>query len=150
MILLQCLCIKSRVTKKLYEYSYLNIPTSWYSSPSHYSLFCVLRALHTSWWKHTSPSVMISVISWVWKCCLISLLLLFSFSHLVVSNSLQPHGLQHARPPCPSPSPEVCSSSCPLQNGQNVSYIFTIKCWGKIIGNRISWNRDNSNNSNSY
>ena len=27
--------------------------------------------------------------------------------------TLQPHGLQHARPPCPSPSPEVCPSSCP-------------------------------------
>ena len=36
------------------------------------------------------------------------------FSHLVVSNSLWPHGLQHARLPCPSPSPGVCSNSCPL------------------------------------
>ena len=32
---------------------------------------------------------------------------------LVVSNSLQPHGLQHARPPCPSPTPGVYSNSCP-------------------------------------
>ena len=29
-------------------------------------------------------------------------------------NSLPPHGLQHARLPCPSPSPRVCSNSCPL------------------------------------
>ena len=36
------------------------------------------------------------------------------FSHSVVSNSLQPHGLQRARLPCPSPSPRVCSNSCPL------------------------------------
>ena len=36
------------------------------------------------------------------------------FSHSVMSNSLQPHGLQHARPPCPSPTPEVYSNSCPL------------------------------------
>ena len=36
------------------------------------------------------------------------------FSYLVVSESLQPHDLQHARPLCPSPSPEVCPSSCPL------------------------------------
>ena len=28
--------------------------------------------------------------------------------------TLRPHGLQHARPPCPSPSPGACSSSCPL------------------------------------
>ena len=29
-------------------------------------------------------------------------------------NSLQPHGLQHARLPCPSVSPWICSNSCPL------------------------------------
>ena len=28
--------------------------------------------------------------------------------------ALQPHGLQHARLPCPSPTPETCSNSCPL------------------------------------
>ena len=36
------------------------------------------------------------------------------FSHSVVSNSLRPRGLQHARPPCPSPTPGVYSNSCPL------------------------------------
>ena len=36
------------------------------------------------------------------------------FSHSVVSNSLRPHELQHARPPCPSSTPGVCSNSCPL------------------------------------
>ena len=36
------------------------------------------------------------------------------FSCSVVSNSLWPHGLQHARPPCPSPTPRVYSNSCPL------------------------------------
>ena len=35
------------------------------------------------------------------------------FSHSVVSDSLQPHGLQHARLPCPSPTPGVYSNSCP-------------------------------------
>ena len=34
------------------------------------------------------------------------------FSHSVVSNSLQPHGLQHARIPCPSSTPRVCSNTC--------------------------------------
>ena len=34
-------------------------------------------------------------------------------SYPVVSNSLRPHGLQHARPPCPSPTPGACSNSCP-------------------------------------
>ena len=35
------------------------------------------------------------------------------FSRLVLSNSLRPHESQHARPPCPSPTPGVYSNSCP-------------------------------------
>ena len=35
------------------------------------------------------------------------------FSRSVVSDSLRPHELQHARPPCPSPTPRVHSKSCP-------------------------------------
>ena len=35
------------------------------------------------------------------------------FSCSVVSDSLRPHELQHARPPCPSPTPGVHSNSCP-------------------------------------
>ena len=34
-------------------------------------------------------------------------------SRSVVSDSLWPHGLQHARLPCPSPTPKACSNSCP-------------------------------------
>ena len=36
------------------------------------------------------------------------------FSCSVVSDSLWPPGLQHARPPCPSPTPRIYSNSCPL------------------------------------
>ena len=36
------------------------------------------------------------------------------FSHSAVFNSLWPHGLQHARHPCPSTTPRVYSNSCPL------------------------------------
>ena len=36
------------------------------------------------------------------------------FSHSVLSDSLRPHGLQHARPPRPSPTSGVYSNSCPL------------------------------------
>ena len=35
------------------------------------------------------------------------------FSRLIVSNCLRPHKSQHARPPCPSPTPRVYSNSCP-------------------------------------
>ena len=37
----------------------------------------------------------------------------FQFSHSVVCDSLWPHELQHARPPCPSPAPGVHQNSCP-------------------------------------
>ena len=36
------------------------------------------------------------------------------FSHLVVSDSLWPQGLQHTRLPCPPPTPGACSNLCPL------------------------------------
>ena len=35
------------------------------------------------------------------------------FSHSVMSDSLQPHGLQHTRLSCPSPTPRACSNLCP-------------------------------------
>ena len=38
----------------------------------------------------------------------------FQFSCSVVSDSLQPHEPQHARPPCPSPTPRVHPNPCPL------------------------------------
>ena len=43
--------------------------------------------------------------SWEWSV---------QFSHSVMSDSLWPHGLQHARPPCPSPDRRVYSNWCPL------------------------------------
>src|SRR5574340_662962 len=38
------------------------------------------------------------------------------FSHSAVSDSLQPHGLQHTRLPCPSPTPRACSNSCSIES----------------------------------
>ena len=58
--------------------------------------------------------------SFSWLLCSLKFLQCFllsgsvRFSHSVVSDSLRPHGLQHARPPCPSPTPGVYSNSCPL------------------------------------
>ena len=51
---------------------------------------CVPLHHFPQWWRH-APSV--------------------QFSRSVVSDSLRPHGLQHARPPCPSPTPRVYSNS---------------------------------------
>ena len=41
-------------------------------------------------------------------------ILYITISSVVMSNSLQPHGLQHAKPPCPSSTAGVYSNSCPL------------------------------------
>ena len=49
--------------------------------------------------------------SFSWMMCLFSSV---QFSRSVVSDSFQPHEPQHARPPCPSPTPGVYPNSCPL------------------------------------
>ena len=66
---------------------------------------------------------------WLSPISLIPLLLLFS--HPAVSDSLQPHGLQHTRPPCPLPSPGVCPSSrslhwwcCPTISSSDALFSF--------------------------
>ena len=61
------------------------------------SLISILSFLH--WEKIATSSVQFSSVH---------------FSRSVVSDSLQPHELQHARPPCPSAAPGVYSNSCPL------------------------------------
>ena len=47
-------------------------------------------------------------------CMVVSKEASVQFSRSVTSDSLRPHGLQHARPPCPSPTPGVYPNSCPL------------------------------------
>ena len=49
-----------------------------------------------------------------WDATLQYIPLLLLFSHLVMSDFLQPHGLKYTRLPYPSLSPRVCSNSCPL------------------------------------
>ena len=43
--------------------------------------------------------------------CPSSVVPVYQFSYSVMSDSLRPHGLQHARLPCPSPTPGACSDS---------------------------------------
>ena len=49
-------------------------------------------------------------------------ILLLLFSRSVVSNSLQPHGLQHTRLPCPSLSTRVCSNSCTMSRWSHPTF----------------------------
>ena len=59
-----------------------------------------------------SPSMAVRFCLMYWHGFMLGKLLLFS--HPVMFNFLWPHGMQHTRPPCPSSSPKVCPSSCPL------------------------------------
>ena len=43
-----------------------------------------------------------------------------------MSDSLQPYELQHARPPCPSPTPGVYSNSCPLSRRGHPTFSFSV------------------------
>ena len=61
-------------------------------------MLCAYLDLCVNGKKHTSAPTFSSV----------------QFSHSVMSYSLQPHESQHARPPCPSPTPGVHPNSCPL------------------------------------
>ena len=54
---------------------------------------------------------------------------LWLFSHPVVSDSLQPHELQHTRLPCPSPSPGVCSHSCPFSRWCHPTISSSVACF---------------------
>ena len=54
----------------------------------------LLKTYHSDWHRQTTQSA--------------------QFSRSVVSDSLWPHEPQHARPPCPSPTPGVHPNSCPL------------------------------------
>ena len=50
------------------------------------------------------------------------------FSCSVMSDSLQPHELQHARPPCPSPTPRVYPNSCPSSQWCHPAISFLCHC----------------------
>ena len=52
--------------------------------------------------------------SWLWLRSWSTYCKVSQFSCSVMSNTLWSHGLQHARPPCPSPTPGVYSNSCPF------------------------------------
>ena len=86
--------------------------------------FNKLTVRHSTWDNHILPKLFLFLYKhthihfffffesklWTWWYFLLSSV---QFSHSVVSSSLQPHESQHARPPCPSPTPGVHSNSHP-------------------------------------
>ena len=72
---------------------------------------CMSQGCKDSW---TCPSAFSHDTSTQWPKYTILGFSSVQFSRSVVSESLQPHESQHARPPCPSPTPRVYPNSCPL------------------------------------
>ena len=67
------------------------------------------------WAVISAVTIIFAPLSLILFISVLSLFLLVSlFSHSVEPDSLSPHGLWHARLPCPSASPRACSNSCPL------------------------------------
>ena len=54
------------------------------------------------------------------------------FSCQDMSDFLQLHELKHAKLPCPSPSPEVCPSSCPLNRWYHPTISSSVGPWGSL------------------
>ena len=75
---------------------------------------------HTQLCKETPPTPQLMIWNKLWDPWTLQpdsrnpLCLPVQFSCSVVSDFLRPHGLQHARLPCPSLTPGACSNSCPL------------------------------------
>ena len=72
----------------------------------------VSKELNMTEWLNNNSTGHILWFKRNWDSLEMTLFLLFTFS--VMSNSPWPHGLQHVRLPCPLPSAEACSNSCPL------------------------------------
>ena len=61
------------------------------------------------------------------------------FNFTVVSNSLRPHGLQHARIPCPSPTPGVYPNSCSLSQWCHPTFSFSVIPFSSYLQSFPAW-----------
>ena len=61
------------------------------------------------------------------------------FSRSVMSNSLQPHGLQHAWPPCSSPTPGACSTSCPFSQWCHPTISSSVVAFSSCLQGLSQW-----------
>ena len=99
----------------------------WTLWPTHYFMYlfppvlCTICSTMSDTFPYCSPQhsqnrnkFKVNSGSYVSNCWINEMIKVVHFSQSVMSNSLWPHGLEHARPPCPSPTPGACSNSCPL------------------------------------
>ena len=129
------------VTKYSFNYRSCACDSMPWGSSAHEAPFRVVSA-HVSGVEGQENRILVLVI---WGFCLS---LLFNgpvhwhelFSCSVVSDSLEPHGLQEVRLPCPSPSPRVWSDSCPVLPSNHliriavVSICLTLWGWAQSSG----------------
>ena len=87
----------------------IHTPLSWLIPTSLWDLLSLKAILNSPAQPFLHPTT-----PYLPKLCRgLSSVFLFQFSPSVMSKSLRPHGLQHTRLLCPSPTPGVCSNSCP-------------------------------------
>ena len=87
-------------------------------------------------WSDLAAAFWSILVHWFLKhqCSLLPSPVSVQFSRSVMSDSLWPHKLQHARPPCPSPTPRVYPNSCPLSRWCNPtisSSVFPFSSWSQ-------------------
>ena len=80
---------------------------------------CLGWSFYSTVWFYQEMFIMVSPfmedqVQTPWKAFVVCCPFQFQFCRSVVSDSLQPHELQHARPPYPSPTPGVHPNPCPL------------------------------------
>ena len=76
---------------------------------------CQTNNKHQNSWLWLIPQlyIYVCVFIYIYICLYVYINLSVQFSRSVMSDSLRPHGLQHASPPCPLPTPKAYSNSCP-------------------------------------
>ena len=89
---------------------FLFFPTYFFHSQISYSRFC-----YYIWFSRFSEKISKKIYLYVLHSLGVKpVTISVQFSRSIMSDSLQPHGLQHTSPLCPSPTPLACSNSCPL------------------------------------
>ena len=90
----------------------------------YFQVISVLGPEQTLMPKRKNTNGIVCVCRWSWR--VIHGFGLLLFNHSVVSSSLQPHGLQHARLTCPLPTPGACPNSCPLSRWCHLAILSSV------------------------
>ena len=125
-------CALEKNAAVIWNARWISIKSIWsnVSFKAYISLLIFLSGWYVHWWKWPLKSPSIIMLLSVSLFMTINIFLIYKvfalyieasmlgasvqFSHSVMSNSLQPHELQHITLPCPSPTPRVYSNSYPL------------------------------------